>query len=251
MSIEKFNPRIYGEAVPYTQVNTKVIQEIDNMEAGFVWIYLLSLPPTWKVVKEHLKSHFGIGKEKLKKIFAYLNAHRLIEYKQVQNELGQFGAFDIHVLNGSRFVRDLHADEPVLTDSPENRPPDEPATGEPPTIKEIQNTKEIKNQKENILCSSDDELDGFDQFWNIYPRKQKKEEAKKIWKRHRLNKIEVLICNHLHQRLRTEWYGREKGFIPLPTTFLNGRQWEDELISPVKESRTESGMERAVRMCLN
>jgi hypothetical protein len=105
MSVEKFNPKILGEIIPYTQVNTRVIQEIDNMEAGFVWVYLLTLPKDWKVVKAHLANHFKMGKAKIKKIFAYLKSHNLIEYIRERLPNGQLSTIDIRVLNGSRFIK--------------------------------------------------------------------------------------------------------------------------------------------------
>ena len=105
MSIQKFNDssELQQELVPFTQINTKILQSIKNMEAGFVWTYLLSLPSGWKVIKQQLKKHFGIGDLKIKKIFSYLNKHRLIEYIVVRKDK-KIERWDIRVLNGSQFI---------------------------------------------------------------------------------------------------------------------------------------------------
>jgi hypothetical protein len=104
MSVEKFKPTIENECIPYAQIRQEVIDNITNLEAGFVWIYLISKPSSWQVIKEHLKHKFGIGDKKLKVIFAYLRKCNLIEYIQTKDEKGSFGKSNIRILNGSRFV---------------------------------------------------------------------------------------------------------------------------------------------------
>lgn len=107
MSVQKFNARsrINNQVIPYTQVNTAVIQTITNPEAGFVWIYLLSKPSSWVIIKAHIKNHFGFGDKKIKTIFAYLHLHNLIKYHQVRTEDGRrISHTDIEVLNGDDFV---------------------------------------------------------------------------------------------------------------------------------------------------
>ncbi len=120
MSIEKFNPSITGETIPYVQANTFVIQNITNIEALAVWIYLLTLPKDWEVVKAHIKKHFGLGDNKVKTIFAYLNKHLLIEYIQERGEDGKMRQIEIKVLNGSRFIPEAET-AGSITAPPENR----------------------------------------------------------------------------------------------------------------------------------
>jgi len=104
MSIEKYNPKVEYETIPYAQININVIQNIPNMEAGFVWVYLQTKPKDWKIIKEHLKNHFKIGDGKIKKIFSYLAKSQLIEYIKEYDSKGKITGWDIKVLNGSRFV---------------------------------------------------------------------------------------------------------------------------------------------------
>jgi hypothetical protein len=107
MSVQKFNSKskVSNQVIPYTQVNTSVIQKISNLEAGFVWIYLLSKPADWEIIKEHVKKHYGIGDKKIKTIFSYLKKHNLIDYIQVRTPDGKkISHYDICVLNGEEFI---------------------------------------------------------------------------------------------------------------------------------------------------
>ncbi|WP_308591941.1 hypothetical protein [uncultured Corynebacterium sp.] len=96
-------------------------------------------------------------------------------------------------------------------------------------------------------CSSDDEHggsktevepeptnrypDAFEDWWNLYPRKQAKRKALNEWRRatKRINREEL---NQRTQAFATfhETEGTDKQFIPLPTTWLTRDGWEDELI---------------------
>jgi len=66
----------------------------------------------------------------------------------------------------------------------------------------------------------------FDIFWKEYPRKTDKAKALKAWGR--INPDEELmqtIMSAIHRQKQSEQWGR--GIIPHPTTWLNGKRWED------------------------
>lgn len=138
---------IEHEKVPYTLISTSVIQTIDDHFAGFIWVYLHSLPSDWKINKIHLQKHFNIGSDKLKKHMAYLNKHRLIEYLQKRLPDGSMGESTIRVLNGLEFTGGVKTTPPGITAGVKNRPPVKPPTGfYPPLTKTIDITN---NNKEN------------------------------------------------------------------------------------------------------
>jgi hypothetical protein len=65
-------------------------------------------------------------------------------------------------------------------------------------------------------------------FWDAYPVKHAKKDARKAWAQ--LNPSPALvqtICDHLALRVKCRQW--REGFIPLPATFLRGERWEDEL----------------------
>ena len=69
----------------------------------------------------------------------------------------------------------------------------------------------------------------FDKFWKAYPRKVKKKESKRIWKRDKLDSVIDDILKDLSVRPTQDkqWID---GYIPHPSTYLNGEFWEDEWI---------------------
>ena len=74
------------------------------------------------------------------------------------------------------------------------------------------------------------ECAGFDAFWKVYPKKQNKKNAQKAWGK--LNPdselISVIIAAVERAKASEAWLREEGRYIPLPTTYLNGRRWEDE-----------------------
>lgn len=71
---------------------------------------------------------------------------------------------------------------------------------------------------------------GFDAFWTAYPKKQDKQNAMKAWKK--LNPDaetqRKMILAIQAQRASPQWQKEGGQFIPLPSTWLNGRRWEDQ-----------------------
>jgi hypothetical protein len=93
-----------------------------------------------------------------------------------------------------------------------------------------------KNITKNY-CSSEDELGSFELFWNNYPRKQKKKDALKIWRKNKLYENHKLIVEDVQKRTELNWKHKSKEFIPLPSSYLNGERWSDEIIDFIKEQK--------------
>jgi hypothetical protein len=81
----------------------------------------------------------------------------------------------------------------------------------------------------------------FDNFWTAYPRKTGKAQALKIWQR--LNPSPGTLAEILTaldwQRIQPDWQKDGGRFIPHPSTWLNGRRWEDEKPNTAKLSPSE------------
>ena len=71
--------------------------------------------------------------------------------------------------------------------------------------------------------------EGFDEFWELYPRKLDKKRAMASWKRIAL-KDHAAIMENIAGRIRSdESWSKDGGkYIPHPTTYLNGKRWEDQ-----------------------
>lgn len=135
-----------------------------------------------------------------------------------------------------------------------------------------QGNRVIGEQGKNT-CSSDDEHggsktevepeptnrypDAFEDWWNLYPRKQGKRKALNEWRRatkrttrEELNEKTQHFADFHHRE------GTDKQYIPLPTTWLARDGWDDELIprtttshsGPETKSKSQRYIELGERM---
>lgn len=73
-----------------------------------------------------------------------------------------------------------------------------------------------------------DEPQGFDAFWLLYPRKVSRKDARRAWDRIRPDDQMEALKALVHWR--RVWLRRgELEFIPHAATWLNGERWTDEL----------------------
>lgn len=74
----------------------------------------------------------------------------------------------------------------------------------------------------------------FGEFWDAWPtgqRKRDRHKAEQSWKRHKLDAMADQIITDVKRRAveDQQWL---RGYAPMPTTYLNGRRWEDEFEAP-------------------
>ena len=77
-------------------------------------------------------------------------------------------------------------------------------------------------------------MTNFDIFWEVWPSKRDKGHARKWW---RIHKPDDELVNTIIAavKIQTDAGMINKGdqYTPLPTTWLNGERWDDEIV--VKE----------------
>lgn len=83
-------------------------------------------------------------------------------------------------------------------------------------------------------CANDPEWVLFDRFWAAYPRKENKIAARRAWRK--LNP-DLETCRSMDAKLQQDkqspqWQRDHGQFIPHPSSWLNGRRWEDEVKLP-------------------
>lgn len=82
---------------------------------------------------------------------------------------------------------------------------------------------------DSSLSRKDCGLEGWEKFWAAYPRKDAKAAALKIWTKIKpSDKLLIIILEALEKVKKTKGWV-DKKFIPLPSSWLNGRRWEDEI----------------------
>ncbi|MEA9994303.1 hypothetical protein QN382_19115 [Pseudomonas sp. 10B1] len=92
---------------------------------------------------------------------------------------------------------------------------------------------------ENTKPTKPSPLDGFDQFYRLYPRKQKRPNAEQAWRKIAPStELRETIIKALGKHcLRADWIKDKGQFVPLPSTWLNGRCWEDEIVTGTNQSK--------------
>lgn len=73
--------------------------------------------------------------------------------------------------------------------------------------------------------------DLFASFWKLYPRKTDKAKAQKAWDKLRPDQplFEQIMAGLGRHCASRDWLKDDGQFIPHPTTWLNGKRWEDEV----------------------
>lgn len=92
------------------------------------------------------------------------------------------------------------------------------------------NTKQSNTKESN---TKEDSSWMFKAFWKAYPRKEKKQDAKKAFDKLKVDEtLFKAIMAGLENHKNSKQWTRDNGqYIPHPTTWLNGKRWEDELES--------------------
>ncbi|WP_458717046.1 YdaU family protein [Pseudomonas gregormendelii] len=105
-----------------------------------------------------------------------------------------------------------------------------PGVNEPaPNQEPLTNNQEPIDQKNTSQATAGDL---FLKFWALYPRKQDKAKAQKAWAKLKVTgDLFSLIINGLSaQAVSADWLKDGGKYIPMPTTWLNGHRWEDEIL---------------------
>lgn len=82
--------------------------------------------------------------------------------------------------------------------------------------------KETKNNKLFFKES-------FERFWSLYPKKQNKQKTIKWFEKNPLTEEELQVILEKLELFKKTNQWKEIKYVPLPTTFLNGKRWEDEI----------------------
>ena len=95
-----------------------------------------------------------------------------------------------------------------------------------------------KNQNQN-----QNHIKTFVQFWQAYPKKKAKADAIKAWNKisHQNGLVEQILSAVRVQSQSEDWIKEKGKYIPLPASWLNGKRWEDELVTPLNK-KSEPGL---------
>lgn len=87
-----------------------------------------------------------------------------------------------------------------------------------------------------ISCNGNSEIEVLDQkemwfesFWGIYPKHQDKKKAKQKFLKACTNEKEYKAIMDGLRNVLPVWAKKDTKYIPMPTTWLNGERWNDEV----------------------
>ena len=106
--------------------------------------------------------------------------------------------------------------------------PSTPPTGGSLTVIEPSRTVSAVRMRKSDSQALDASFGGF---WSAYPRKQDKKRARKAWDKLSPSDelVDVIVAHVTASAASPAWRKDGGQYIPLPSTYLNGRRWEDEL----------------------
>jgi hypothetical protein len=112
----------------------------------------------------------------------------------------------------------------------------------------VKDKEKTKDKRESISAKTrrdhSEEAGLFARFWEAYPRKTAKSNAIQAF--HKLKPDEALVNTMLaaieKQKASAQW--SDPQFIPHPATWLNGRRWEDEVVSGTGKAVAQTSYEQ-------
>ena len=213
-----------------------------------VLVFLLGKPDHWEVSTHHLinqtKDCLGkaSGRDAVRGLIRELEQAGYLQISLDRTDGGEFGG------------RSYTVSESPATDYPG---PVEPSPANPPLVSTDVQQGLNKSASTEKPLSKQDPMDGFDQFWKLYPRKANIGSAEKAWKKLNVTSelFNVMLAALAKQATSIDWLKSGGQYIPHPSTWLNSRRWEDEVSSssvgtgkpssqtPLSEIDYEEGLE--------
>lgn len=88
----------------------------------------------------------------------------------------------------------------------------------------------------------------FEEFWESYPNKKSKKDAERHWKREGCDAVADQIIGHVQLMLASD-DGWRRGYVPMGSTYVNGRRWEDRPTGPPQAH--SSGPSKGMQAIMN
>lgn len=114
-----------------------------------------------------------------------------------------------------------------------------PPPSNPPEFPRIPTTDQGRDQgrdqgeegKDTDVSSSPQGVDLFDEFWSEYPKKVGKDDARKAWKKRKVDRelADRMIAAVRSQRDSKQWRRDGGQYVPNPSTWINQGRWQDEV----------------------
>ena len=226
----------------YAVIPSATIDIIKSPDALAILVWLLDRSDDWIIRREHLRTRFGLGRDRYDNAMSELKDLGLAWW-EFQRDPGT-GQITDKILN----VGDVPIEKNHLRS-------ENPQVGKPTSRGIPMDGKTDQLPITDILPITDG-IEGdsfFDEFYTAYPKKVGKDAARKALKKLKPTRklIDTIIANISEKIAAGEWCPKtHKQFIPNPATYLNQKKWKDEIIprgQNGKQQNTRSEITRDYR----
>jgi len=205
------------DSLPFAQVPNSAIRDPGITPNAFrLLAYLMSHKDGYELTYSQIERQTTLGRYAINESIKVLEKKGWLKTERTKKVNGQFGPKAFHVMNPDL----ASVDEPTAGHSTAGD-----STMEQPT--DIKNTNYLEKTK-----NKEKHLEGFDDFWNLYPKKIAKADALKAWKKATKNKPaeELLKLTKLY----AEGPLPETKYIPYPASWLNKELYESVELAQAK-----------------
>jgi len=199
--------------IGFDLVSREAVDMLETSEAMVIYLLLVTRPPNWIVRKQWILDRTGFGDFRYRKGRKELESKGFWTTANVKDDAGKLSG---KVVWFSSIPRENAHPEALVSRTSEN-----------PHLRAINALKEqesIKEQENKDICAN------FSIFWSEYPKKRDKARSLKAFTK--LNPdpdlMEKILTGLGKQKRSPDWTNDNGKFIPLPSTWLNGRRWEDD-----------------------
>ncbi len=237
--------------MPYVKLDSGIIESsvwAEDSDTLRVWIYLLAKCDSIGVVYATMPAiavqcGLGIGKvrEVLTKFSSPDSDSRNPDKDGRRIAIHREPEFCIEVLNYTRYRSKslTHAERQArYRESHRDASGDAKSPGRDEKSRKVTQGRrqktEGKNYRDKTKTSRAPRAE-FDAWYKPYPRHEDEEGAFKVWCR--LTDVERVECLAMSPAWNQAKVGTERKYIPMPTTYLNGRRWRDEVVRPAAAHR--------------
>lgn len=201
----------------YTTISNYHLEDKNlSLKTKGLMTFMLHLPEEWDMNVSSLSSVLKDGETSIASALKELEEYGYLVRNRERDSKGK--------LSKNEYI--LH--EIPHMDIPEQENPNQDNQGYINTItyNRLFNKNTINKKKKNII------KENFESFWKAYPKKKNKAKTERWFEQNNPDEklMNLMLSNLEKQKKLKEWKKDNGQFIPLPTTWLNGKRWEDKFV---------------------
>jgi hypothetical protein len=186
-----------------------------SMKAKGLYSYLVTLPDNWVIYQQELLNHFPDGRTAISAAMDELEKYGYMRKERTRGADGRMSGWD-YTLYEHPQVADNQA-SPPKSGFPKSVNPKSENQQLPKT-----DYNQDTNSTKNTLC-------GFDDFWNVWPkheRKSNKQRCMALWRSKKLYECHTEVIAAVERwKLSKQWTKDGGEFIPGPDKWLFQEKW--------------------------